>query len=145
MKMITLAWVLFAVMATISALHFYWAFGGLWPASTVEDLARTVVGTPDHPYMPGAALTFVVSVLIFAGGLIPVLHVTGSPVWLPRIVTTAGLVVLTLVFLGRGLGTYLVPSMLENAAEPFRTLNFRFFSPLCVVLGVGYAVFLTKS
>ncbi len=143
--MFILAQILFVTLTLIAALHFYWALGGLWPAASAQELANTVIGTPDHPYMPGTALTVLVSGMIFAAALLPIIHVTGLPFELPKLIAKLGLAVLVLVFLARGIGTYLMPSLLENATEPFRTLNYRYYSPLCIALGAGFATLLANS
>jgi len=45
---------------------------------------------------------------------------------------------LALVFLGRGVEGYL-PAM-AKAEQPFPQLNRRYYSPLCLVLGLGFLV-----
>jgi hypothetical protein len=51
-----------------------------------------------------------------------------------------GLWALVAVFLGRGLVTYVLPGMAKKTSEPFRSLNARYFSPLCLALGVEFLV-----
>ena len=36
MIMTGLALTIFTVLAAIAALHFYWAFGGLWPSDSIK-------------------------------------------------------------------------------------------------------------
>ena len=52
-------------------------------------------------------------------------------------VRSVGLWALVVVFAGRGFATYL-PTPLAQAVEPFRTLDRRFYAPLCLSLGIGY-------
>lgn len=47
------------------------------------------------------------------------------------------------VFLPRGLAGYLPMFAAMTSEEPFRTLDQRFYSPLCIALGVAFAVLLS--
>jgi len=42
--MILVAALLCALLLVIAGLHTYWGLGGLWPAKSAAELARTVVG-----------------------------------------------------------------------------------------------------
>ncbi|MEE9387805.1 MAG: DUF3995 domain-containing protein, partial [Paracoccaceae bacterium] len=96
--MTALAGILFFTLASISLLHFYWGWGGLWPAKNVADLVKTVAGSP-FDRMPPAGLTYGVAVLIFIAALMPGLHLMQV---LPDVLSRAALWVLVVVFLGRG-------------------------------------------
>ena len=135
-----LALVLFSVLSMVAALHAYWALGGLWPGNDSRQLADTVIGDRNHRGMPPTALTLLVAALIFAAGALPVLHLTGLPFGLPGWLTRVGLWVLVLVFLGRGAVTYVLRAQAAAMAKPFATLNRRYYSPLCLVLGFGFFV-----
>jgi len=135
-----IVWALFAVLAATSALHVYWALGGLWPGRSYQHLVDTVIGGVGRRHMPPAALTLLVAALIFAAGAWPVLHLMGALTRLPGWVASAGLWMLVLVFTGRGLVTYVLRARAAAMSEPFATLNRRYYSPLCLVLGVGFLV-----
>lgn len=143
--MIIIALILLVILTSIAALHLYWALGGLWPTQSAEKLVQTVIGSRTHRRMPGKWLTIFVAGMIFVAGLFPLLHVTQTTFGTPERFLALGMGLITLVFLGRGLITYLVPSVNKNAAEPFRTLNFRYFSPLCLILGSVFAGLLVFS
>ncbi|NOX72362.1 MAG: DUF3995 domain-containing protein [Alphaproteobacteria bacterium] len=130
--MIALAGGMFAVLAGIAALHLYWAFGGLWPATSPTELARTVIGSDG---MPGRGLTILVAALILTAGAWPLVHLNGL---VPAGFSRLGLWALVAVFLARGLVTYALPGTAQKTSEPFRSLNARYFSPLCLALGVGF-------
>lgn len=132
--MLTIAIVLFLALSGIAALHFYWAFGGLWPGKTPQELANTVIGSKNYARVPGASITLVVSGLIFGAGLLPLAYLSSI---LPDLWTRVFLWLLVVVFIGRGLVTYLWRPVFSDATEPFRTLNYRYYSPLCLLLGSG--------
>jgi len=97
-----------------------------------------VIGDPVRRAMPPVTLTLVVAILIFAAGLVPVVSLTGLPFGLPDWLTRAGLWLLGLIFLARASVTYILRKQAGAMAEPFASLNRRYYSPLCLLLGVGY-------
>ncbi len=132
--------VLSFVLIAIAGLHFYWGVGGLWPAASERELIDTVIGSPDFLRMPPAWMTFTVAaLLLFAGvlsssasGVLPI----GSE-WLARMGTGG----VALVFLARGVIGYLPSVRSENdLREPFATLDLIFYSPLCLGIGLGFAL-----
>ena len=137
-----LAWSLFAVLVAIAALHLYWAAGGMWPAHDEHGLARMVVGAANEA-MPPKALTIVVALVIATAAFVP-LWVAGLlslpfdgalPSWARTTVCFAG----GLVFGLRG-SVGLTPQWARLLPkEPFASLNRRFYSPLCIGLGLGFA------
>lgn len=138
------ALLLSAALALIGAIHMYWAFGGLWPAKDEAALVRMVVGTEDVR-MPGRALTLLVSLLIFAAGAIPVIKAGILPLSLPSFLINIALAVLMMVFLIRGLVSYTPLAARMHTVEPFAGLNRRYYSPLCIVIGFGFAVLLSGA
>ncbi|MEP3430737.1 MAG: DUF3995 domain-containing protein [Roseibium sp.] len=135
-----LACALFGILTLVSGVHLYWGFGGLWPAKSELELARTVVGANGIETMPSAALTVVVAVLIFAASLLPLAwtHLLPLPDLVPSVLVFAGMIALTGVFLLRGLIGFTPYFAKMNAEEPFRTLDRKYFSPLCLILGIGF-------
>ncbi len=135
-----LALTVFAVLAAISALHAYWAFGGLWPAGDERRLVATVIGAPGRAHMPPAWMTLTVAALILAGGLFA-LASQGMIAMGPRWFVRCAVIVLTFVFMARGAAGYLLPGGVGQT-EPFATLDRLYYSPLCLGLGAGFAVLL---
>jgi hypothetical protein len=108
---IILAW---SLLAALSALHFYWAVGGLWPGTTRHDLAAKVIG--DRP-LPGPAACLIVAVLLLIG-----------PALYPRLSAQ--------VFLLRGLlGMVEVHLRPTIRGTPYQKLSRRIYSPLSLLLG----------
>jgi len=131
----TLGILTFVVLFCVSVLHAYWAFGGRWPGEDDVSLARTVVGTNA---MPSSSLTLVVAVLILFASLLPLVKVGLAPIALPAVLTQTGLALLAAVFGLRGLVTYTSIWRRRGAAEPFVTLDRRYFGPLCILLGAAF-------
>lgn len=125
------------VLIITAALHAYWAFGGLWPAKSEQELARTVVGANGITKMPGRNLTLVVSLLIFLAGIWPLAIVGLITLPLPEWLVTLGMIVITLVMLARGFGGYLPVFRNANAEQPFAQLDMQFYSPIIIALGLS--------
>lgn len=140
---------LFFVLAAISGLHAYWAFGGLWPAASTIELVKTVIGAPDWSQMPSRQITMTVAGLIFvagfvalaAGDVIPLVSRNAGARWIALI----GAAVLALVFLGRGAAGYLIAKDDWIRAEPFATYDLFLYSPLCLAIGAAFVLLLFKT
>lgn len=130
------------VLGLTSVLHFYWAAGGMWPARDEQSLARTVIGGNGIAGMPDRRLTIAVAICIGLAAIWPMLWlgwiVTPAPDWL----LTAGMAVLSIVFIARGIAGFVPAVKKMNSEEPFATLNARYFSPLIVLLGLILTVLL---
>ncbi|WP_300541033.1 DUF3995 domain-containing protein [Maricaulis sp.] len=128
-------WFCFCVLGATAALHAYWALGGLWPAAAEPDLVKTVIGA-DHDRMPAAGLTLLVAFLIFTAGVFA--FARGVLDWDSRLFLRIPLAGLAAIFLLRGTASYL-PGPFARSVEPFATLNALYFSPLILLLGLGFA------
>lgn len=126
------------ILTLVALVHTAWAFGMVWPGTDEASLSRTVVGTPGATAMPPRSLTAVVATLIFLAALWPLFWrgLVPYPHAVPQTLIWLGMWALALVFLGRGLGGYL-PAMM-NTEQPFTKLNRLCYSPLCIVLGLGF-------
>ena len=131
---ICVATALFAV----SLLHFLWATGSTWPCADEQSLIRTVVGHPDVKQFPSHLLTAVVAVAIGFAGVIALWAGGVVRLPLPGMIQTAGLLLLTGIFLLRGLSSYTPRRIWAAPVEPFATLDRRYFAPLCIVIGCGF-------
>ncbi|MCF6320200.1 MAG: DUF3995 domain-containing protein [Rhizobiaceae bacterium] len=133
-----IAVILSLVLFVIAALHLYWALGGLWPGIDKASLTRTVIGATNMSTMPPAWLTVAVSACIFAASLFPLMWENLMPDLLPKVILLLGMWVLSLVFIGRGIAGYQPFFRKSNSEEPFASLNRKYFSPLCLLLGGGF-------
>lgn len=131
-----LAFILFAVLFGLSLLHFQWGRGSHWPLASEEALARSAVGD-GRRRMPGPIACFAVAALLLAVGVWPLVSLGhATEVWAQRIsVVIAG------VFVARGVGGFTPRWRQFFYDEPFATLDKRYYSPFCIVLGLGFAAF----
>ena len=136
--MIIISIILFTILTIVSLLHVGWAFGMAWPAKTRAALPAVVVGTPVGSFMPSTPLTLFVAAAIFGLG---VAALWGAGVLSFGVLNAHRSWVLFLimsVFFLRGVLTYMPFGPLQAAVQPFRTLDFRYFAPLCLLLAAGY-------
>ncbi len=129
-------WILLTALSLIAALHLLWATGSTWPLDDPAQFARTFVGIESDRATPGAAITTAVALLIFAAGVLPVWVAGHISLPLPSWCGPVSMWVLVAVFGLRGLSTYALPNL--PRAEPFKSLDRRYFAPLCLLLGAGF-------
>lgn len=132
------------ILGGLAALHALWGLKIWWPAGNEMRLARMAVGAADIANMPAALACFAVTAALSGGALtaLMVVDLVELP-FVPR-----GLIMLVgigfaVVFLLRGIAGYLPKFAAMTPEEPFRTLDKRFYSPLCIALGVAFAVLLS--
>lgn len=135
---VPLAVCLSAVLAIVAAFHVYWALGGLWPGTDEVSLARRVVGSSGIRHMPSREMTLAVAGLIFFAALWPLMWAALIPYPLPQSLVWLGMVVLAIVFAGRGLAGYWPGFRSHFPEEPFATLDRRCYSPLCIAISLGF-------
>ena len=124
-------------LLAVAIAHLLWSFGLMWPIRDEKLLARTVVGFPGIQRMPAKYKSFGVAVAAFAACTIAfsVADPTSGGVALTVLALVAGL-----VFLARGAIGYTAWWATKTPEEPFRTLDRKNYSPLCLALGVGFVV-----
>lgn len=132
------------VLSVISALHAYWAYGGLWPGRDEASLVKSVIGAPGLETMPPTGLTMAVALLIFIAGLLPPMFVSGVPSGLPANLVWTGMVVLATIFLVRGSLAFLPIFRRRHPQEPFATLDRHIYGPLCLLIGAAYVIVLAS-
>ncbi|MBS0520213.1 MAG: DUF3995 domain-containing protein [Proteobacteria bacterium] len=130
---VLLAILLSAGVGAIAAIHALWGLGSHWPEASEEALARSVVGD-GRRRMPAAWLCFAVALVLAIIALWPLYAVTlaSQTVALQGSFTIAG------IFIARGLAGYSRRWREHFTDEPFVTRNRRYYSPLCLLLGVAY-------
>ncbi len=107
-----LAWTL---LCAISALHLYWAAGGLWPGKDHRDLSAKVIGDRSLPAPPAC---LAVAVLVLVG-----------PALFPQLAA--------IVFCLRGaLGMVEVHFRPNIRGTPYQSLSTRIYSPLSFLIGL---------
>jgi len=127
----------FVPLLMIALAHFLWAFGSTWPIRNETLLAQTIIGTPGATRMPNRFVTFVVSILVLAAGIVALAladHTSGG--W----PLTALGVILAAIFIGRGIVGYTPGWRARFPTEPFATLDRKNYSPLCLWIGAGFLI-----
>lgn len=124
------------ILTVIAGVHFAWAFGVTWPATSEQDLVRRVAGFEGVDQMPPPAASALVAVFLLLGCHI-VLVVSGlsqalAPVWIYDI----AIWVMVAVFALRGGATYTRAWRALTPVDPFATMDRRYYGPLCLVLAV---------
>jgi Protein of unknown function (DUF3995) len=130
-------------LLAISALHLAWASGSAFPCKDKETLVRTVVGrSGGGSSMPPGISSAFVAAATFLAALWPLMMQGWILTFVPVVLQGLGAIVLILVFLGRG-AIGLTPWFQRLLpAEPFVTLNRKYYSPLCIALGLCYLILL---
>ena len=130
-----------AGLGAAAAVHFAWARGSTWPRETDDELADLVVGTRPMPprqasaavgvALTGAAVGVAVAGHSTRGG--PVGRIAGLAALITaRVLRTRGLG-------GLGMAAAGTSTSGVDAAEEFRVMDIRLYSPLCVGLSIGAA------
>jgi hypothetical protein len=138
--MTALALILSFVLLLITALHVYWGIGGIWPGKDQASCARAVVGFRGVDEMPSAGASFAVAACLALATLWPLAleGVFASP--FPREGLASTALLIGLVFIGRGVAGF-TPWWRRLAPEqPFARLDKLYYSPLCLLIGLGFAV-----
>ena len=138
--MILLASTLSLVLLVITTLHVYWGIGGIWPGSDAASCARAVVGFRGVQEMPSPAASFAVAACLALATLWPLAleGVFASP--FPKQGLAATALLIGLVFLGRGIAGFTPWWRRLAPVQPFARLDQRLYSPLCLLIGAGFAI-----
>lgn len=125
------------VLGAIALLHAYWGLGGVWPGKDQKSCARAVAGFRGIDRMPPPTACFAVTAML--SGIIALALMLGGIIILPlrmELVRTATALAV-LVFVGRGIAGF-TPIWRKMTPEmPFARNDRRWFSPLCMLVGLG--------
>ena len=126
--------IVFVALLAVAIAHFIWSLGGSWPIRNKDLLAKAVIGRPGVTRVPRLA-SLVIAILVLLAGIVALALAdkTGGGVLL----TAAG-ALLAMIFLARGAIGYTAGWRAAFPEEPFATLDRRNYSPLCLVLGMGF-------
>ena len=121
-----------ATLATIAGLHVAWGRGSSFPFSSKSELSDAVIGSQT---VPSAGACYAVAAALLAASAL----VADAPV-APRRVRRLGRRVVSVVLATRGaVGLAGRTDLLSpgSASPRFRSLDRRYYSPLCLALAVG--------
>lgn len=134
----TIAILLAVLLAVIAMLHGYWALGGQWPGHGDTPLHRIVIGRKGMTGMPPRWLTALVAAAILLAAIWPLLWAALIPYALPQTLIMLGVWALAAIFLLRGISGFTPAFSATLFDEPFHSLNRRYYSPLCLLIGAGF-------
>jgi len=115
--------------------HLIWAFGAKWPMQDRDMLARTVIGLDGAPRMPPRLVTLVFALLTLYAGVVALALSDPTPS-ATDIAVGSALAVLLLV---RGGAGYTAQWRKWRPAQPFAAMDRKYYSPLALYLGAGFA------
>lgn len=120
-------------VGVVAVIHVMWGLGSHWPETSEEALVRGVVGD-GRRRMPAPWQCFAVAIALAAMALWPwyALGRIDLPIVLAGTYTIAG------VFIARGIAGYSVRWRAHFKDEPFATRNRKYYSPYCLLIGIGY-------
>ena len=133
-----LALMLCMALSAVALLHFLWGRGSHWPAASEEALARATVGD-GRRRMPPPVACFVVAALLLVMALWPLVTLSHAhDIWIHQVCA-----VIAALFVARGVGGFTPRWRAFFYDEPFTKLDRRYYSPLCIVFGLGFAAFVS--
>jgi len=138
--MTIVAMLLALLLAVIAVVHALWGLRIWWPMADEQSLARTVVGSPGITRMPAPYLCHLVALALVGAAVVAlqlggVTRLPAVPGWFVQLVAVG----FALVLLLRGVGGYFPSWSARTPEEPFRSYDRRYYSPLCIALGLGFA------
>lgn len=135
-----LAYGIASVLVVIAGWHLIWAFGSHWPAKTEAALAKAVVGTRGVTKMPRKIASAGVAVLLLIAALWALMLRDLGPFSTPKFIDLFMGGGIAAVFTIRGIAGFMPAMERYTPEQPFLYLNRRFYSPLCLLLGMGFFV-----
>nr|WP_295864846.1 DUF3995 domain-containing protein [uncultured Chitinophaga sp.] len=119
------------ILVVISAIHFYWAFGGRWGM----DKALPVNAAGELMLTPGAGATFIVAFGVLFFALVAIGNTGAFDAWVSRRLigwTTRGIAA---IFALRAIGDFKYVGLFRKVkTTPFGRRDTRYFTPLCILL-----------
>lgn len=132
-----------AALTAGALLYLLWAAGLTFPFANEQALARSVIGRRGITRVPSRRAFLILSVLLLLAAVAAFL-MGGFSEAVPRskpFLVPVGLL-LSFVFLGRGIAGVLPAFERAAPEQPYLSLNRRIYSPLCGLVGLGF-LFLT--
>jgi len=137
--MTVLAITLCLTLLAIAGLHAYWGLGGVWPGEDAASCATKVGGFAGARGMAGPGPCFAVAGALCLAALFGLAAAGVIETPLPVPLVRSGTTVVALVFLGRGIAGFTPSWRRLTPEQPFATFDVRYYSPLSLVIGLGFA------
>jgi len=132
--MTILVTLLATVLSVVAIIHALWGIGVWFPIRDEERLVKCVVGAADATRMPGP----IPCALVSAGLIVVVFSLVADPNFLRDLILGTS----AIVFLLRGILTWLPMWRRMTPQQPFAKLDQMIYGPTCSLLGIGIAIVL---
>ena len=131
-----LTFYIFIIMSFITIIHIYWFNGGFWPAQNKKDFIDKVLGRGED--VPGT-IPYILVILCFAGmSSFPIFVYYNIDIGIKSFEKYLFLI-LAIIFLLRAISMS-IPIIANRATKIFLEYNRKYYSPLCLSLGISYFI-----
>lgn len=121
------------ILIIISAIHFYWAFGGKWATDRVFPEIKST-----KPIKPSILATVVVAFAFLGFAIVYLNKINLFSIRLPQVIEQYGTWVLSVVFIIRAIGEFKYVGFFKTMKDSkFAEMDTKFYSPLCLYLGLS--------
>ena len=134
--------ILFSIFLFLSGLHFFWGVGGKWGANGAvpsKETGQTVLN-------PKPIDCFAVGIGLFCFAILVLVKSTILNINLPLWLLNKGLLLICAIFILRAIGEFRYVGFFKKVrATNFGRLDTKYFSPLCLIIGIlSFIMFLLK-
>ncbi|CAA9203110.1 hypothetical protein FLA105534_04434 [Flavobacterium bizetiae] len=125
--------VLFLIFTVLSAIHFYWGFGGKWGSHAVVPTKENGVAV----FIPRKVSTFVVAIGLLCFGLFYLIKYDFIGVNLSKWLDESGFWIIASIFIIRAIGDFnYVGLFKKHKSSKFALNDAKYYTPLCLVITV---------
>jgi hypothetical protein len=131
--MMAVSLILFLIFLFLSAIHFYWGFGGKWG----KNAAIPTSAENTEVISPGLLITFIVAFGLLVVGAFILLKAKFLNVSIPSFLDKSGLWIIAILFIARAIGEFKYLGFFKKIrSTKFGQNDTKYFSPLCMVIAV---------
>lgn len=125
--------ILFLIFTSLSAIHFYWGFGGSWGSQVVFPTKDNSI----KPQLPGIIPTIVVAFSLLAIGIFILQQASFFNFSIPSWLNKYGLYIVAGIFILRAIGEFNYVGFFKKIKHTKFGLNdTKYYSPLCLIIGI---------
>jgi glucan phosphoethanolaminetransferase (alkaline phosphatase superfamily) len=123
--------ILFLIFLFLSAIHFYWGFGGKWGKNVVIPTSAE----NSKVFSPGLLLTFIVAFGLLIVGAFILVKAKFLNVSIPYFLDKSGLWIIAFLFIARAIGEFKYLGFFKKIrSTKFGQNDTKYYSPLCMVI-----------
>ena len=124
---------LFLIFLFLSAIHFYWAFGGRW----AKDAGIPTNESNSKVISPGSLSTVIIALGLLGFGVFVLAEGKILSIPIPTPVNKYGLWIIATIFLVRAIGEFRYVGFFKKIKHTrFGRNDTNYYSPLCLVIGI---------